>query len=389
MGPDFAHLWAKTSDSGGWRAREMRILIAPDKFAGTLTAPEAARAIAEGWHRSKPEDELTLAPMADGGPGFVDVLSEALGGDILAATARGPYGVDGPLSMLRIDDTVYIESAQACGLELSAERQPLLASSYGVGQAIRVAQSAGARRIVVGLGGSATNDAGAGMLAALGAIADVPLGDGPAAMAGITRCDWTAAQRLLDGIELVIATDVDLPLLGMFGATKMFGPQKGLEDHEVITVDGILDDFVVAACGSSPAERQVADAKGAGAAGGLGFALLLLGATRVSGIDLIAESAGLTKQATKHDLVVTGEGTFDYSSRAGKVVYGVALAAGAAARPCIVLAGQVSVGARETRAMGIESAYAMVDLFGEAESMDKAHGSLAGLAERVARTWSY
>lgn len=367
----------------------MKILIAPDKFAGTLSASEAAHAIAEGWYRCKPDDLLTLAPMADGGPGFVDVLAVALGGEILAATVHGPLGAEVPLSMLKVGDTVYVESAQACGLHLIGERRPLAASTYGVGEAIRAALDAGAGRIVVGLGGSATNDGGAGLLGALGAKANVPLDRGPAALAGIVDCDLSAAVGLLDGIELVIATDVDLPLLGMFGATKTFGPQKGLDDSEVMRVDGLLDALVVAACGTTPSDRKVADAKGAGAAGGLGFALLLLGAGRVSGIELVAESAELCAQAAAHDLVVTGEGTFDYSSRAGKVAYGVAQAAAAAARPCIVLAGVVSVGSREMRAMGIESAYAMVDLVGEAQSLGEPHTSLAALAERVARTWSF
>ena len=366
----------------------MRILVAPDTFAGTLTAPEAARAIAEGWRRRKPDDVLTLAPMADGGPGFVDVLAEALGGDILAASVSGPLGGQVPLSMLNVGDTVYVESAQACGLHLVDTRDPLSATSYGVGEAIRSAVEAGARRIVVGLGGSATNDGGAGMLGALGAVADRALDRGPDALAGISTCDLSAPRDLLDGIELIVATDVDLPLLGMFGATKTFGPQKGLDESEVMRVDGILDDFVIAACGSAPSERRAADEKGAGAAGGLGFSLLLLGAIRVSGIDLVADAAGLEAQAARHDLVITGEGTFDYSSRAGKVVYGVAQAAAAAARPCIVLAGQVTVGSRETRAMGVESAYAMADLVGDDESLNNAHTSLARLAERVARTWS-
>jgi glycerate kinase len=367
----------------------MRVLIAPDKFAGTLTAPEAARAISEGWLRCKPDDVLTLAPMADGGPGFVAVLAEALGGETLAATVHGPLGGEVPLSMLRVGETVYIESAQACGLDLVTERRPLDATTYGVGEAIRTALGAGARRVVLGLGGSATNDGGAGMLGALGARANVPLDQGPDALAGIVDCDLSATRQLLEGIELVIATDVDLPLLGMFGATKTFGPQKGLGDIDIIRVDGLLDALVVAACGSAPSERKVADAKGAGAAGGLGFALLLLGASRESGIELVAESTKLADQAAQHDLVVTGEGTFDYSSRAGKVVYGVAQSAAAAARPCIVLAGKVSVGSREMRAMGVESAYAVVDMVGEAQSLSEPHTSLAGLAERVARTWSF
>lgn len=367
----------------------MKVLIAPDKFAGTLTAPEAARAIAEGWHRLKPDDVLTLAPMADGGPGFVDVLGEALGGETLAATVHGPLGDEVPLSLLKVGETVYVETAQACGLDLISERRPLSATTYGVGEAIRAAIEAGAGRIVLGLGGSATNDGGAGMLGALGATANVSLVDGPEGLSGISECDVSAARHLLDGIDLVIATDVDLPLLGMFGATKTFGPQKGLGDSDIMRVDGLLDALVVAACGTVPSERKVAADKGAGAAGGLGFALMLLGASRVSGIDLVADSTRLAEQAARHDLVVTGEGTFDYSSRAGKVVYGVAQAAAAAARPCIVLAGSVSVGSREMRAMGVESAYAMVDLVGEAQSLGEPHTSLVSLAERAARTWSF
>ncbi|MDQ3155385.1 MAG: glycerate kinase [Actinomycetota bacterium] len=367
----------------------MRVLIAPDKFAGTLTAPEAARAIAEGWLRCQPGDTVTLAPMADGGPGFVDVLAEALGGEILAATVHGPLGAEVPISMLQVGETAYIESAQACGLDLVAKLEPLKATSRGVGDAILAALAAGCGRIVLGLGGSATNDGGAGMLGALGATANVPLDRGPEALTGITVCDVSVPRKLLEGVEIVMATDVDLPLLGMFGATKTFGSQKGLDDSEIMRVDGLLDSFVVAACGKVPSERKVADDKGAGAAGGLGFALLLLGAGRVSGIDLVAEATGLAEQAAQHDLVVTGEGTFDYSSRAGKVVYGVAQAAAAGARPCIVLAGNVSVGSREMRAMGVESAYAMVDMVGESQSLSEPHASLVGLAERVARTWSY
>lgn len=362
--------------------------MAPDAFGGTLTAPEAARAIIEGWHRHAPEDELSTAAMADGGPGFVDVLHEGLGGELEVVTVRGPVGVEVPVTVLHADGTAYVESAQACGLHLVDPQDPLHATTYGVGQAIAAALDTGARRVVVGLGGSATNDGGAGLLAALGATADVPLDAGPEGLTGVTHVDLTAARARFDGIELVIAADVDVTLLGMFGATKTFGPQKGLTDEQIIAVDGILDRFVDATCGPTPAERRTADAKGAGAAGGLGFALMLLGGRVVSGIELVAEAVGLTTQAGDHDLVVTGEGAYDFSSRAGKVVFGVAAVAGAAARPCIVLAGQVLVGSREMRAMGVESAYAMADLVGVEAAMTEPYESLAALAERVARTWS-
>lgn len=366
----------------------MRVLVAPDAFGGTLTAPEAARAITEGWRRHAPDDVLTQAAMADGGPGFVDVLSAAVDGDLAVVTVRGPTGVDAPMTVLHVAGTAYIESAQACGLHLIDPPDALHATTFGVGEAVACAVDAGARRIVVGLGGSATNDGGAGLLAALGATADVPLDRGPAALAGVTTVDLSAARTRLEGVELVVAADVDVSLLGMFGATKTFGPQKGLTDEQIIGVDGWLDGLVAAACGSTPAERRVADAKGAGAAGGLGFALMLLGGTVVSGIELVAETVGLTAQAAAHDLVVTGEGRYDFSSRAGKAVYGVATVAAAAARPCIVLAGQVEVGSREMRAMGVEAAYAVADRVGIQESMADPAGHLADLAHRVARTWS-
>lgn len=366
----------------------LRILVAPDAFGGTLSAPEAARAIREGWQRHAPDDVLTPAAMSDGGPGFIDVLHAAIGGDLVVEDVRGPLATPVPATVLLAGDTAYVESAQACGLHLLDARDPLTATTYGVGESIARVIDAGARRVVIGLGGSATNDGGAGMLGALGATADVPLDAGPAGLAGVSHIDLSAALARVEGVEIVIASDVDLPLLGMFGATKTFGPQKGLTDDQIIMVDGLLDNFVAAACGPTPAERRIADAKGAGAAGGLGFALLMLGGARVSGIELVADLVGLTAQAAQHDLVITGEGTYDFSSRAGKVVYGVASVASAAARPCIVLAGQVLVGSREMRAMGVEAGYSVSDYVGVEASMADPYRHLRDLSERVARTWS-
>lgn len=331
--------------------------------------------------------------MSDGGPGFVDVLHAAIGGELVVEVVRGPLGDPVPVTSLTVGDTAYVETAQACGLHLVTrgavdERDPLNSTTFGVGEVIGRAIEAGARRIVVGLGGSATNDGGVGMLSALGATADVRLDAGPAALRGVSRVDLSAARARVDDVQIVIASDVDLPLLGMFGATKTFGPQKGLTDEQIVSVDGLLNAFVAAACGSTPAERRIADEKGAGAAGGLGFALMLLGGERVSGIDLVADVVGLTAQAAEHDLVVTGEGTYDFSSRAGKVVFGVAAVAAAAARPCIVIAGQVDVGSREMRAMGVEAAYGVSERVGVEESMADPARHLSDLAERVARTWS-
>jgi glycerate kinase len=372
-------------------APSMRIVVAPDKYAGTLSAVEAARAIAEGWRRQAPDDELALRPMADGGPGFLDVLHEALGGELVAATVRGPLGDPAPAGVLLVDDTAYVESAQACGLQLVPpdQRDPERASTYGVGELIDAALRTGAPRIVVGLGGSATNDAGAGLWAALGATSDGDLTAGAIGLRGVTAVDLAPARDRIGATELIVASDVDNPLLGMFGATNVYGPQKRLADDRKLAVDQILDEFVVAALGSTPSERRLADEPGAGAAGGLGFGLFALGGTRRSGIAWVADAVGLAAQARWADLVITGEGAYDYSSRSGKVVYGVAEIAGQAVRPCIVLAGQVLVGTREMRAMGVESAYSMIDAVGSDAAISEPDTSLAALAERVARTWSH
>lgn len=359
----------------------MRVLIAPDKFAGTLTAVEAAEAIATGWRRQAPEDDLDLAPMADGGPGFVDVLHAALGGELSAVTVSGPHGSPVPAVVLRVGEKAYVESAQAAGLHL-LDGDPETATSRGVGELVLGAVSGGARTVVVGLGGSGTNDGGAGVLAALGATSDVALDGGAAALSGVTSVDLSAARARLAGVTLVAASDVDNPLTGLFGATKTFGPQKGVAEERVAEVDGWLEAFAAAT------DRRTSLEKGAGAAGGIGYALLLLGATREPGIGLVTDAVSLAERARRADLVVTGEGAFDFSSRAGKVPYGVAGVAAEALRPCIALAGQVLVGSREMRALGIESAYSLVDLVGEERALGAPADALADLAERVARTWS-
>lgn len=367
----------------------MRLLIASDAFTGTLDAVQASQAIAEGWRRRAPDTEITLAPMADGGPGFVDVLHASLGGELHSATVTGPDGGEVPAAILQAGDAAYIESAQVCGAHLIEQADGRHATSRGVGELIRIAADLqGIRRLVVGLGGSASNDAGAGALRALGARADVELESGPSGLRGVRDVDLSGAHAAVAGLDLVVASDVTTPLVGMFGTTKTFGADRGLDDAAIIEVDGILDDFVKAVCGTTPAERRIADADGAGAAGGLGFALLVLGARMDSGIDMVARAAGLADLARSHDLVVTGEGRFDFSSRAGKVVYGVAQVAAEAARPCIALAGEVDVGSREMRALGIESAYGITDRLGADAAMEQPYVHLADLAERVAKTWS-
>jgi glycerate kinase len=364
----------------------MRVVFAPDKFAGTLSAGEAAAAMAEGWRRRAPDDELVMVPMSDGGPGFVDVLHTATSGKLHAVTVPDPYGNDVPAAVLEHGDTAYVESAMAVGLSLTpeAERRPEHGSSRGAGLLVAAAVDLGVRRIVVGLGGSATNDGGAGLLAALGATCGSgALQEGPAGLADLAEVDLTAARERIAGVELVMASDVDNPLLGINGATKIYGPQKGLAEERLVTVDGWLQVFADAT------DRKLSGAKGAGAAGGLGFALILLGGTRKPGVDLVADAVGLPDAIARADLVVTGEGAFDFSSRSGKVPYGVAQIATEHLVPCIALAGQVLIGSREMRTLGVESAYSTVDLVGEERSMQAPAEALAALAERTARTWSH
>lgn len=360
----------------------MRVLVAPDKFAGTLTAVEAAEAIAEGWRRRSPGDEIDLAPMSDGGPGFVDVLHAATGGELVVVTVTGPLGEPTPATLLLSGDTAYVENAQACGVHLTGAEGVELATTVGVGQLVAAAVDAGATTVVVGLGGSGTNDGGAGLLHALGATADRRLDAGPLGLADVTSVDLAPARERLAGVRLVAASDVDSPLTGLFGATKTFGPQKGLEEGRIALVDGLLEQLAVAT------DRRLSLEKGAGAAGGLGFALMLLGATREPGIDLVAAAVDLEARARAADVVVTGEGAFDFSSRSGKVPYGVAEISARALRPCVALAGQVLVGSREMRALGVEAAYSLVELVGEERALGQPAQALGELAERVARTWS-
>jgi glycerate kinase len=361
----------------------VRILVAPDTFAGTLTAAEAAEAVRDGWNRTAPDDACELLPLSDGGPGFVEVLHASLGGDLLAATVPGPLGEPTPAGVLLHEGTGYVECAQAAGLHLldPADRDPSATTTYGVGELIALAVDAGATRVVVGLGGSATNDGGAGALAALGATPDEPMRRGGAALADVPAVDLSAAQDRLRGVELVIASDVDAPLLGDSGASHGFGEQKGADRATRERLEEAMRAWATTTDGG------VAVRPGAGAAGGLGFGLMLLGATRVPGAQLAVDATRLAERAAECDLLISGEGAFDWQSLRGKVVAGVARVGLETGRPVVVLAGRVEVGRRELSNAGIDSAYAVGDL-DRGEQGHTAADGLRALAARVARTWS-
>ncbi|WP_434448423.1 glycerate kinase family protein [Lentzea sp. E54] len=349
----------------------MRVLIAPDCFGGTLTAREAADAIATGWHDAKPDDVVVQRPLADGGPGFVDVLQAATNGDIRYITVTGPLGkpVEARWLSVHADGVhtdgrrvAYIESAEACGLHLiPAELRPEsceTATTRGVGELIAAA-AADSDVITIGLGGSGTTDGGVGMLAAL-----------------------AHAEADLTDISLVAASDVENPLLGPHGAARTFGPQKGASPDAVERLEATLAAMDVL--------RPVAEVPGAGAAGGLGAALLSLGATVTSGAGLVRELTGLDAALDDADVVITGEGSFDWQSLRGKLI--TAVASGAAERgiPCIAVAGQVSVGRREMGAAGVQAAYSVSEHVGSVQkSIADARKSLVATARHVAGQWSH
>ena len=385
----------------------MRIVIAMDKFAGTLSAPEAVAAVAEGWLRTSPDDEVVGVAMSDGGPGFLDTIAGTWGeGGERLVTVSGPLGQEVTARFLVVrregaevpeDEagvTAYIEVAEAAGLHLvpAEERDAKAATSYGVGEIIAAALEAGATRLVVGLGGTCTTDGGAGMLAALGAEPAEALRAGGGALRNLESLDLAEPRRRLAGVRIVIASDVDNPLLGLRGAAAVFGPQKGATADDVQRLDAALTRFaeLAGAIGQEPgAVRRTLDAPGAGAAGGLGYGLLLLGGRRVPGIGTVIAETGLAGLIAGADLVLTGEGRFDHSSLGGKVPTGVAEAALKSGRPCVVLAGRVEVGKRELANAGFAAAYEVVEQAGSTEeAMARAGFHLAALAERVAKSWS-
>ncbi|MEV4350230.1 glycerate kinase [Actinoplanes sp. NPDC049596] len=366
----------------------MRVLICPDKFAGTLSAPEVAEAVVEGWTG---DDELIRRPIADGGPGFIEVLAGSLGGRRIPVDTVDPLGRAVPGEVLLVGGTAYVESAQACGLHLLTveERDPNATSSYGLGLLLLAAVEAGATEVVIGLGGSATNDAGAGMLAALGAPPVDAAGYAlPYGGAYLNAAAALGGVPMLRQVSLVAATDVDNPLTGLHGASKIFGPQKGASEEDVYRLDAALEQF------SGVLERtfgltDLEVAPGGGAAGGIGAALIALGGRVVSGIGLVSTAIGLDKELDAADLVITGEGSFDHQSLRGKVVAGIANGARDRGLPCVVLCGRNETGFREAASAGVTETYSLTEHFGSEEiAMREPARGLRELSARLASQWS-
>ena len=323
----------------------MRIVIAPQEFKGSLTAIQAAQAIADGLRRGLPDADPVLVPMADGGPGTVDAVVTAKGGRWLETTVRDPLGapVDAAWGIVA-GDTAVVEMAAASGLLLvpEARRDPRVTSTYGTGQLIAAALAAGCRRIIVGVGGSATNDGGAGVAQALGARllddAGHDLPPGGAALARLARIDGSDLDPRLREAQVFAATDVFNPLCGLHGASAVYGPQKGATPETVRELDAALAHY--AAVIERDLGVRVLDVPGAGAAGGLGAGLVaFLGAQIVPGAQLVAEIVGLQQRIAGADLVIAGEGRLDAQTAFGKAPREVARLAHQAGVPVIAIAG--------------------------------------------------
>lgn len=364
-----------------------RYLCAPDSFKESLTAMEAARAMAQGIENADHDAEVRCLPMADGGEGTARALVDATGGSMRAVPVRDPLGrpVEGHFGLLADGTTAVVETAEASGLALleAKERNPLIASSYGTGELMLAAVRSGAKRIIVGLGGSATNDAGAGLLQALGVrLLDKngnDLAHGGAALANLTTIDISTMDPALKNVAITAACDVTNPLTGPTGASAVFGPQKGASKDDVATLDAALAHFAQVI--DSQLGVAVNDVPGAGAAGGIGAALKgFLNAEFRPGIAIVIEQSGLDAAAQWADVVFTGEGSIDFQTKFGKTPAGVAETAKRHGKPVIAVAGHIGTGIDELHEVGIDA------VFGIAPGAASLSELLADAAANVTRT---
>ena len=371
----------------------MRVVVAPDKFEGSLTAEQAARAVAAGLLAARPDAEVVTLPLGDGGAGTLAALVAA-GFRRVPVAAHGPTGRPLQAAIALQGTTAFVEMAEASGLKRlpGGRRAPLEASTYGTGELVRATLDHGARELALGIGGSATTDGGAGMAAALGVRFLDEHGDelppGGAALLRLARVDAAGLDPRVADVAVTVAADVDNPLVGPEGAAHVFGPQKGAGPDEVLLLDSALRRY--ARVLAADLGIDLADTPGAGAAGGLGAgAIAFLGARIRSGIELVLELVGFDQAVAGADLVVTGEGKLDAQSLRGKAPVGVARAATAHGVPVVALAGVVEVADRELRAAGFEEAHALADLEPDPErSMAEAAALLERLAQRVGRAWA-
>ncbi|MET8216484.1 glycerate kinase [Streptomyces hirsutus] len=368
------------------------MLVAADKFKGSLTAVEVAERVTAGLRRAVPGLEVEALPVADGGDGTV-AAAVAAGFDRREVRVTGPLG-DGVTAAFALrGDTAVVEMAEASGLQRlpGGVRAPLTASTYGSGELLTAALDAGARTLVFGVGGSATTDGGAGMLAALGARflkADgEPVAPGGAGLAELASADLSGLDPRLGEVAFVLASDVDNPLTGPKGAPAVYGPQKGASPEDVRRLDAALAHFVkVLEEPAGAGATEFAASPGAGAAGGIGYGALLLGARFRPGIEVMLDVLGFAPALERADLVITGEGSLDEQTLHGKAPAGVAAAARAAGKEVVAVCGRLALPPEALGRAGIRRAYALTDLEPDvATCIAEAGPLLERTAERIAR----
>ena len=373
----------------------MKIVIAPDSFKESLTALEVAEAIEAGLKKVLPDAEYVKVPMADGGEGTVQSLVDATEGRLISAEVRAPLGnkVRAEFGLSGDGRTAIIEMAAASGLHLvpPEARNPLRTTSYGTGELILAALAEGVEKIIVGIGGSATNDGGAGMLQALGALLldanKQPIGAGGGCLQDLAAIDLSGLDKRLADVEIVVACDVDNPLCGEKGASAVFGPQKGATAEMVQALDSGLQHF--AALAARDLGLDIQSPAGAGAAGGMGGGVLLLPDARLqAGVKIVMEAVGLAEKVQDADLVITGEGRMDAQSVHGKTPIGVAHTAKAFGKPVIAIVGCLREDYEVVYAQGIDAVFPIIRQLGSLEEILQ-HGrdNLVSAAQNVARIY--
>ena len=366
----------------------MRIVIAPDSFKGSVSALCVAEAMARGVLKVFPGAEVRKVPIADGGEGTVEALVSATGGQLKTTQVSGPLGEKRTAQWGVLGDasTAVIEMAAASGLPLVAagQRDPRITCTYGTGELIRAALDAGLRRIIVGIGGSATNDGGSGMARALGvrffAEDGLPLPPGGGALARLSHIDITNLDPRLPEAEIMVACDVDNPLCGPRGASAVFGPQKGATAQMVLELDAALKHF--ADCARVASGRDVATLAGAGAAGGLGAGMMFFTPARLKpGVDIVLDAVGFAGLVKDAAFVITGEGRTDCQTAYGKAPVGVARVAKQFGVPVFCISGGLGDGADDVLAQGID---AIMSICQRPLSLEECMQDAASLIEQAA-----
>lgn len=371
-----------------------RILIAPDSFKESLDAGKAAEAIASGFKRVFPRVETVMLPLSDGGEGLVRTLVAATGGRIIGKRVTGPLGepVDAFLGILGDNTTCVIEMAAASGLPLVARerRNPMITTTYGTGELIKAALDTACKKIIIGIGGSATNDGGAGMAQALGirllTAEGKDIGYGAQGVKDLAFIDMSGLDPRLKNVSISVAVDVENPLCGPDGASYVYGPQKGGTPDMLPFLDDALEHFAMVV--KKDLNKDVKNVPGAGAAGGLGAGLVaFLGARLQPGIDIVLEVLNMeTELQNNIDLVITGEGELNEQTAFGKAPAGVARLAKKHNIPVIALVGSIGEGAQSVLEQGIDAYFSVIPRpMALAESIKEAHLLLADLAEQCAR----